>query len=54
MAAAIAESVKLLDIAERRAGLRGDEGPQRQLEGAVAQRIELAGRQRRKRFRREA
>ena len=45
VASAIAESVELLDIAEGRAGLLGDEGAQPDLEGAVEQGIKFAGRQ---------
>ena len=37
VASAIPEGVELLDIADRRAGLLGDEGAQPDLEGAVAQ-----------------
>ena len=45
VAAAVAEGVELLDIAERSAGLRLDPGAQADLEGAVRQRIERAERQ---------
>ena len=45
MAAAVAERVELLDIAEPQAGLRLDPGAQADLEGAVARRIERAERQ---------
>ena len=47
VAAAVAEGVELLDIAERHAGLFGDPGAQADLEGAVVDRIERTGRQRR-------
>lgn len=47
MAAAIAESVELLDIAERYAGLFADPGAQADVERAMRQRIERARRQRR-------
>ena len=46
MAAAIAERIELLDIAERHAGLLGDPGAQADLEGAMPHRIEWAGGQR--------
>ena len=45
MAAAVAERVELLDIADAQAGLRLDPGAQADLEGAVRQRIERAERQ---------
>ena len=43
VASAIPEGIELLDIADGRAGLLGDEGAQPDLEGAVAQGIEFAG-----------
>ncbi len=45
IAAAVAESIELLHIAEIEAGLLGHERPQRQFEGASALRIEGAERQ---------
>jgi len=45
VAAAIAEGVKLLHIADRKAGLGLDPGPQPDFEGAVRERIERPERQ---------
>ena len=45
MAAAVAERIELLDIADAQAGLLLDPGAQADLEGAVRQRIERAERQ---------
>ena len=45
MAAAVAEGVELLDIADGEPGLRLDPGAQADLEGAVRQRIERTERQ---------
>src|SRR5262245_9717635 len=45
MAAAIAERVELLDIADREAGLRLDPAAQADLEGVVLKRIERTGRE---------
>ena len=45
VAAAIAEGVELLHIADAQAGLRLDPGAQPDLEGAVRQRVERAERQ---------
>ena len=42
VAAAVAEGVKLLDIADRRAGLFGDPGAQANFEGSMVDRIEWA------------
>jgi hypothetical protein len=41
--AAIAEGVELLDVADRERRLFVDKGAKRDLEGAVRERIELAG-----------
>ena len=45
VATLVAEGVELLDIAQLEPGLLGDEGPQTQLESAMALRIERAERQ---------
>jgi hypothetical protein len=45
VAAAVAERIELLDIADRERGLRGDEGAQPDLEGAVLERVERPARQ---------
>src|SRR6516165_2780200 len=54
VAAAIAEGVQLLHIADRKAGLRLDPRPQPDFEGAVRERIERPERQRRARLARGA